>query len=183
MYNFVQTSKICPFMSRDWKMMCIPALSVTEIKSLYFWHCFHVVLSRRAQSIHSKGKRKKPHSARSVKSFLLNQNLVHSIKSFHLYTFTYYTHLVCLHACVRPCKCARALPVNSLHSNPCQGTQSLEYIKSAVLGQAPGIDLSIYHAFLNPRKENELSFQTSWIPLRSWCSRRDDFFFFFSLKG
>lgn len=57
--------------------------------------------------------------------------------------------------------CARALPVNSLHSNPCQGTQSLEYIKSAVLGQAPGIDLSIYHAFLNPRKENELSFQMS----------------------
>lgn len=37
---------------------------------------------------------------------------------------------------------------------PRQGTQSLEYIKSAVLGQAPGIDLSIYHAFLNPRKEN-----------------------------
>lgn len=152
MYNFVQTSKICPFMSRDWKMMCIPALFVTEIISLYFWHCFYVVLSRRAQSIHSKGKRKKPHSARSVKSFLLNQNLVRSIKSFHLYTFTYYTHLVCLHACVQPCKCARALPVNSLRSNPCQGTQSLEYIKSAVLGQAPGIDLSIYHAFLNPRK-------------------------------
>jgi len=56
--------------------------------------------------------------------------------------------------------------VNSLHSNPRPGTQSLEYNKSAVLGQAPGIDLSIYHAFLNPSKENESSFQmnsSAWL--------------------
>lgn len=129
----------------------------------FFCIVLHEKSSRQEQSIHSsRGQKKNLHSARSVKSLLLIQILTHSIKSFHLYTVTYYTHLGCLHnvfsrASVPAC----ALPVNSLHSNPCQGTQSLECIKSAVLGQAPGLDLSIYHAFLNPPKENELSLQMS----------------------
>lgn len=153
MYRFVQTLNMCWFMS--WRLswiMCIPASFVQETKPLK--SSFPVVLyersSRQGQSIHSS--RKRNHSAQSVKSLLLIQNLTHSIKSFHLYTVTYYTHLDLSAQCVQPCECARALPVNSLHPNPCQGTQSLECIKSAVQGQAPGLHLSIYHAFLNPWK-------------------------------
>lgn len=82
--------------------------------------------------------------------------------------------------CVQLCKCAHALPVNSLHSNPCQGTQSLKYIKSAVLGQAPGIDLSIYHALLNPQKKMSLVFKlTEFFCLAGkQCSGHGEVFFF-----
>lgn len=85
-----------------------------EISIVFF--CIVIYVADKHSPFIAKGKYS---SAQSVKSFLLNQNLIHSIKSFHLYTVTYYTHLVCLHNVFsRASVPARALPVNSLHFNP-----------------------------------------------------------------
>lgn len=114
----------------------------------------------------------------SVRSFFI-ESKPHTLTVFPpIYSYILYTPSLSAN-CVQLCKCACALPVNSLQSNPCQGTQSLEYIRSAVLGQTPGIELSIYHAILNPPRENEL-----WVfkdaeffcLAGKWCNGCDEVF-------
>lgn len=71
------------------------------------------------------------------------------IHQIFLYTVTYYTPAVPV---------CHALPVNSLHSNPCQGTKSFESITTAV--QASGAQASTINPSCiphNPPKENDLN--------------------------
>lgn len=147
------------------------AIFVTEIKSIFCFCCIGSCIEWRRSSIQRERARKP--------QFLFNQSLTHPIKSFKLYTITYYTHLTCLHN-VFSCTSVPMLYLNSLHSNPCQGTQPLKYIKSAVLGQAPGIDLSIYHALLNPQKKMSLAFKLteSFSLAGKRCSGHEEVFFF-----
>lgn len=90
-----------------------------ENVQVFFFALYVLSYGADKQSIYSKGKRNF-HSAQSV--FVESEPHILITQIFPLiYSYILYTPSLSAY-CVQPCKCACALPGNSLHSNPCKGT-------------------------------------------------------------
>lgn len=80
---------------------------------------FKVMSGADKQSLLTEIKNKIMYSSQSVKSFISDQDIIHSIKYFYLYTIAEYTRSISAEF-VQPCKWATVVPVTSLHSNFCK---------------------------------------------------------------